>query len=179
MKKLPARKFVFVDEFGANLGMTRRYARALRGKRAVGAVPSNPDPNLTLVLGLRHDGVVAPFTFKGAMDGAAFTTYTETQLGPELQPGDIVFVDGVGAHRSASARAAIAARGATLCILPPYSPDLSPVEKCGAKVKDIIRGVFPRTVEALIDAMGEGIGAVTPSDARGWFASCGYRIDTS
>lgn len=179
VKKLPARRFIFVDEFGTNLGMARRYARALRGKRAVGAMPANPDPNITLVLGLRHDGVVAPFAFQGAMDGPAFTAYAETQLGPELHPGDIVFVDGVGAHRSASARAAIEARGAGLRFLPPYSPDLTPVEKCGAKVKDVIRGMSPRTVAAVIEAMGEGIGAVTPADARAWFAYCGYRADTS
>lgn len=179
VKKLPARRFIFVDEFGANLGMTRRYARALRGQRAVGAVPSNPDPNLTLVLGLRHDGVVAPFTFQGAMNGDAFTAYAETQLGPELNPGDVVFVDRVGAHRTAAARAAIEARGASLRFLPPYSPDLTPVEKCGAKVKDVIRSLSPRTVAAVIDAMGEGIGAVTPADARAWFAYCGYRVNTS
>lgn len=179
VKKLPARRLIFVDEFGANLGMTRRYARALRGKRAVGAVPNNPDPNLTLVLGLRHDRIVAPFAFQGAMDGAAFTTYAETQLGPELRPGDIVFVDGVGAHRVAAARVAIEARGASLRILPPYSPDLTPVEKCGAKVKDVIRGVAPRTVSAVIDAMGEGIGAVTPADAAAWFVYCGYRVNTT
>jgi transposase len=145
----------------------------------MGAVPSNPDPNITLVLGLRHNGVVAPFAFQGAMDGAAFTAYAETQLGPELRAGDIVFVDQVGAHRTNAARAAIEARGASLRFLPPYSPDLTPVEKCGAKVKDVIRGLSPRTVAAVIDAMGEGIGAVTPRDARAWFVYCGYRVDTS
>lgn len=178
MKKLPARKFVFVDEFGANLGMTRRYARALRGKRAVGAVPANPDPNITLVMGLRHDGIVAPFAFEGAMNGDTFTAYAETQLAPHLQPGDIVFVDGLGSHRSRAARAAIEARGAELRILPPYSPDLTPVEKSGSKVKEIVRGMDPRTVAAVIDAMGDGIGAVTAADARAWFASSGYRINT-
>jgi transposase len=178
VKKLPARTFIFVDEFGTNLGMARRYARAPRGKRAVGAVPNNPDPNITLVMGLRHDGVVAPFAFKGAMNGDAFTAYAQTQLAPQLRRGDIVFADRVGAHRSAAARAAIEARGAHLYLLPPYSPDFSPVEKCGSKVKEIIRGMAPRTVAAVIDAMGDGIGAVTPADARAWFASCGYRIKT-
>jgi transposase len=177
VKKLSARKFVFVDEFGTNLGMTRRYARALRGKRAVGAVPDNADPNITLVMGLRHDGIVAPFAFQGAMDGEAFTAYVQTQLAPELHRGDVVFVDGLGAHRTASARAVIEAHGARLEILPPYSPDLSPVEKCGGKVKDVIRGMSPRTVSAVIDAMGDGVGAVTAADARAWFASCGYRIN--
>jgi transposase len=179
VKKLSARKLIFVDEFGTNLGMTRRYARALRGKRAVSAVPSNPDPNITLVLGLRHDGIVAPFAFEGAMNGDAFIAYTQTQLAPELHRGDVVFVDGLGAHRTAPARAAIEARGAHLRILPPYSPDLTPVEKCGAKVKDVIRGLSPRTVSAVIDAMGEGIGAVTAADARAWFEHCGYCNNTN
>jgi transposase len=176
---MPARRFIFVDEFGTNLGMTRRYARAPRGQRAMGAVPANPDPNITLVMGLSHQGVVAPIAFEGAMNGDTFTVYTETQLAPTLHPGDIVFVDGLSAHRTRAARAAIEARGAQLWILPPYSPDLTPVEKCGAKVKEIIRGMSPRTVSAVIDAMGEGIGSVTPADARAWFAWCGYRINTS
>jgi transposase len=130
-------------------------------------------------MGLRHDGVVAPFAFEGAMNGDTFTAYAETQLAPHLEPGDIVFVDRLGPHRTQAARAAVEARGAELRFLPPYSPDLSPVEKCGSKVKEIIRGMDPRTAPAVIDAMGEGIGAVTPADARAWFASCGYRINTS
>jgi transposase len=171
--------FIFVDEFGTNLGMTRRYARARRGERAVGAVPCNPDPNITLVMGLRLQGVVAPLAFEGAMNGDIFSVYVASQLAPELRPGDVVFVDGLGAHRTAAARAAIEAKGARLRILPPYSPDLSPVENCGSKVKEAIRGMAPRTVSALLDAMGDAIGAVTPSDARGWFAHCGYCTDTS
>jgi transposase len=179
VKKLSPRKFIFIDEFGTNLGMTRRYARALRGQRAVGAAPGNPDPNITLVLGLRHDGIVAPFAFEGAMNGDAFNAYAQTQLAPLLKPGDVVFVDGLGAHRTAIARTVIEAKGATLWILPPYSPDLTPVENCGSKVKEIIRGASPCTASAVIDAMGNAIGAVTPADARGWFQHCGYRIDTS
>jgi transposase len=167
-----------VDEFGTNLWMARRYARAPRGERAVGAVPYNPDPNITLVMGLRLEGVVAPFAFEGPMNGDTFIAYAQRQLAPELHRGDVVFVDGLGAHRAALARAAIEAKGASLRILPPYSPDLSPVENCGSKVKEAIRGMSPRTVSAVIDAMGEAIGAVTPTDARGWFSHCGYCIDT-
>ena len=178
MKKLSPRKLIFVDEFGTNLGMTRRYARAPRGQRAVGSAPGNPDPNITLVMGLSCEGVVAPLAFEGAMNGDIFTAYAQTQLGPQLQPGDVVFVDRLGSHRTRAARAAIEARGAQLRLLPPYSPDFTPVEKCGAKVKDVIRGLAPRTVSAVIDAMGEGIGAVTAADARAWFVWCGYRIKT-
>lgn len=179
LKKLPARKFIFVDEFGTNLGMTRGYARSLRGERAVGAVPASPDPNITLVMGLSSEGVVAPFAFEGAMNGDAFTAYVKTQLVPMLKPGDIVFADGLGAHRVRAARDAIEACGAEFSLLPPYSPDLTPVEKCGAKVKDVIRGMDPRSVAAVIDAMGEGIGSVTVADARAWFKWCGYCIDTT
>jgi len=179
VKTLHTSKFVFIDEFGTNLGMTRRYARAPRGERAVGAVPFNPDPNITLVMGLRLDGVVAPFAFEGAMNGDAFNAYTQSQLAPELRAGDVVFVDGLGAHRTAFARAAVEAKGASLRILPPYSPDLSPVENCGSKVKEAIRSMAPRTASAVIDAMGDAIGNVTPTDACGWFTHCGYCIDTS
>jgi transposase len=167
---------VFVDEFGTNLGMTRRYARAPRGVRAHGAVPKNPDPTITLTMGLGAEGVVAPFAFEGTTDGTAFLAYVEKQLVPELKPGQVVLVDNLGAHRTHGVREAIEGANAELIYLPPYSPDFSPVENCGSKVKEAIRADAPRTPAAVYDSMGYAIGAVTPSDARGWFDHCGYRI---
>lgn len=162
-------RFIFVDEFGTNLGMTRRYARAVGGARAVGHAPVNADPNVTLVLGLSSRGIVAPMAMPGAQDGRSFETYVASQLAPRLRPGDVVVVDGLGAHRGRAARAAVHRRGAHYLILPPYSPDLSPVEEAGAKLKSAVRAEAPRSLVDLYDALGRAIGTVTRADARGWF----------
>jgi len=174
LDEVAPQRLIFVDEFGTHLGMSRFYGWAMSGDRAYGAVPCNPDPNVTLVIGLRMDGVVAPLAFKGAMDGPVFLTYAQTQLAPQLQPGDIVLVDGLGAHRKEGVREVIEARGAEYRFLPPYSPDLSPVENCGSKVKQAIRAEEPRTVGALYDAMGRALHSVTAGDARAWFERVGY-----
>lgn len=154
--------------------MTRTHARAPRGQRAHGAVPCNTDPQITLTMGVRLSGVVAPFAFEGATDGVAFRAYVDGQLVPELTPGDVVVVDNLSAHKVVGIREAIQAAGARMMYLPPYSPDLSPVENCGSKVKTILRGEAPRTPSAVYRAMGLAIGAVTSNDARGWFEHCGY-----
>lgn len=156
--------------------MTRRYARAPRGVRAHGAVPTNADPMITLTLGLGSEGVVAPFAFEGTTDGVAFRSYVEGQLVPTLRPGQVVLADNLGAHRTRGVREAIEGAGAELIYLPPYSPDFSPVENCGSKIKESIRADAPRTPSAVYKSMGYAIGAVTPSDARGWFDHCGFRI---
>lgn len=173
------RRHLFLDEFGANLAMTRRYARAPRGDRAPGAVPHNPDPNVTLTMALSPEGIVAPFAFEGATNGEAFVTYIRDQLAPHLRPGDVVLSDNLSAHRAAEACAAVEARGATYDHVPPYSPDLSPVEEAGAKVKAALRAANPRTVEALYCAMGHAIGSVTADDAKGWFSHRASYLDSS
>ena len=155
--------------------MTRRYAWAPRGARAHGAAPTNADPTITLTMGLAMDGVVAPFAFEGTTDGVAFRAYVEGQLVPALRPGQVVLADNLSAHRARGVREAIEGVGAKLMYLPPYSPDFSPVENCGSKVKESIRADAPRTPAAVYKSMGHAIGAVTPSDAHGWFDHCGYR----
>jgi transposase len=164
-----------VDEFGFNLAMTPAYARAPRGHRAYSAVPYNPGRNLTLTVGLRVTGPVAPFVVAGATDGDVFTTYLETQLASEVRRGDVVLVDDLGAHRVAAARALLKARGARLKILPPYSPDFTPVEACGSKMKTFVRRAKPRTEPDVIDAIGWAFATVTRHDARAWFDHYGYR----
>jgi transposase len=156
--------------------MTRRHAWAPRGVRAHGAVPINTDPTITLTIGLGLDGVVAPFAFEGTMDGVAFRAYVEGQLVPALRPGQIVIADNLGSHRTRGVREAIEGAGAKLMYLPPYSPDFSPVENCGSKIKESIRADAPRTPSAVYKSMGHAIGAITPTDARGWFNHCGYCI---
>jgi transposase len=171
---IPPEKLIFIDEFGTHTGMTRTYGRAPRGERTHGAAPCNTDPQITLTMGVRLTGVVAPFAFEGATDGLAFHAYVEGQLAPELAPGDVVVLDNLGAHKVVGVRTAIEAVGARVMYLPPYSPDLSPVENCGSKVKEILRGEAPRSPSAVYQAMGLAISAVSSKDARGWFGRCGY-----
>lgn len=156
--------------------MTPAYARAPRGIRAYSAIPFNPGENITLTLGLSLQGVVAPLAVPGATDGALFREYVERVLVPELRPGNVVIFDNVSAHKVAGVQEAIEAAGARVLPLPPYSPDLSPVENCGSKVKTAIRADSPRTRSDLYDAMGSALRKVTPADVRAWFIHCGYRI---
>jgi transposase len=165
---------IFVDEFGFNLAMTPAYARAQRGERAYSAVPFNPGRNLTLTVGLRVTGPLAPFVVAGATDGDVFTTYVATQLAPQSRPGDIVLVDNLGAHRSTAACAALRAQGIRLEPLPPYSPDFNPVEACGSKIKTLVRRAEPRSEQEVIEAIGQALTKVTPEDARAWFDYYGY-----
>jgi transposase len=154
--------------------MVRRYGRARRGRRAHGRAPCNTDPQITLIVGLNLGGFVEPMAFEGAMNGAIFEAYIRDRIAPRVQPGDVIVVDGLGAHRALGARAAVEERGAKFWILPPYSPDLSPVEACGSKVKEFIRSAAPRSVPQVYQAMGRAIGRVTERDAKGWFQHAGY-----
>jgi transposase len=186
----PARLF-YVDEFGFHLNMTRTYARAPSSERARAAVPFNPGPAITLVMALGLLGVVAPCAFQGAMNGHVFGLYMAEQVIPQLPPDAVIVVDNLPAHHSEDAREALEAHGLVVVdpeddedvdvvdalnkpsvqvwFMPPYSPELSAVEECGSKVKALVRGAEPRSVSDLIAAMGDAIGKVTPSDARGWF----------
>jgi transposase len=169
-------RYVFVDEFGLNLAMTRTRARAPRGVRAVGHVPENYGGNVTLVVGLRLSGPLAPLMFPGAMDGTRWNTYVKQCLAPVLRRGDIVVFDGLGAHRSATAEAALRAHGAVVDRLPPYSPDLSPAEPCGSKLKQAMRAAGARTYEVLVEATGDAFARITQQDAHGWFAHSGCTV---
>lgn len=179
MSKYRAEDLIFIDEFGFNLGMARTHARAPEGIRAYGSIPFNPGKNITLTMGLSLDGVTAPMAVPGSTDGHYFLSYIKQVVVPVLQPGKVVLFDNLAAHKVGGVREAIEATGARLLLLPPYSPDLSPVENCGSKVKGAVRGDAPRTVRAVYEAMGQAIGQVTTSDARGWFAHSGYRLSPS
>ena len=167
---------VFVDEFGATTAMTRRYGWAPAGARVEGAAPG-AWKNVTLIVGLRPTQVVAPFLFEGATDGAAFGTYVPEVLVPELQPGDVVVWDNLQPHKNAQVIAAIEAAGARVEPLPVYSPDLTPVEELGSKVKEFLRSVGARTTRTVIRALGKALGRITPSDIGGWFQDrCAYAM---
>jgi transposase len=167
---------VFVDEFGATTAMTRRYGWAPAGERVAGAAPG-AWKNVTLIVGLRPTEVVAPFMFEGATDGAAFGTYVPGVLVPELQPGDVVVWDNLQPHKNAQVIAAVEAAGARVEPLPVYSPDLTPVEELGSKVKGFLRSVGARTTQTVMAALGTALGQIAPGDIRGWFQDrCAYAM---
>lgn len=167
---------VFVDESGTNLAMTPRSGRAPRGERVVGTVPRNHGPNTTLVAALRLDGITAAMTLEGAMDRLAFDVFVTEILAPSLRPGQVVIWDNLNVHKSAVAQRVIAARGCQLLWLPPYSPDLTPIEQAFSKLKTGLRRSGARTRDALDAAITAALATITPADAQGWFAHCGYPI---
>jgi transposase len=166
----------FIDEAGVNVAMTRLYGRAPRGQRVCGAVPQNYGANVTMLAALSVRGVEAVMTIDGATDAEVFRAYVEHVLCPTLAPGDIVVMDNLRAHKVAGIRERIEACSAQLIYLPPYSPDLSPIEPCWSKLKTLSRAAQARTREALDAAIEQVLAAVTPSDARGWFHHCGYAL---
>ena len=176
MEQIPFERLTFVDESGINLAMTRRYGRAPSGQRVSDSVPADPGVNVTLIGALSSTGGQALMTIAGATTGEVFQAYVEHVLGPTLKPGDVVVMDNLRAHTVASVSEAIAACGAEVVYLPPYSPDLSPIESCWSKLKAASRGAKARTYEALEAALVEAWESVTASDAQGWFTHCGYPI---
>jgi transposase len=166
----------FVDESGVNLAMTRLYGRAPTGERVVGSVPQNYGPNVTVLGALDVHGLHAVMTVDGATDTDVFRTYVKQVLGPTLRPGDMVVMDNLRAHKAVGVQQALARRGARLLYLPPYSPDLSPIELCWSKVKTALRKAKARTREALDSAITGALASITDADAQGWFRHCGYAL---
>jgi transposase len=166
--------FVFVDETGANRGMTPTHARAPRGQRARGRAPAQRGTNVTLVAALSVEGIGAAMTLTGALDRAACEVYVREVLVPRLRPGQLVIWDNVRTHQGATVRALIEARGCRLLFLPPYSPDFSPIEEAFSKLKAFLRRAEARTREALDAAITAALATITAADAHGWFTHCGY-----
>jgi transposase len=171
----PAR-FVWVDETGAHRGLTPRYSRAPRGQRARGTAPRNGGPNRTLLAALTPAGFGPALLLDAAVTGDAFAGYVRHVLAPTLQPGQLVVVDNRRAHHDERARTAIERRGAELWFLPPYSPDLTPIEEGFSKLKAHLRRAEARTDEALSAAIWDGLATVTPPDVRGWYRHAGYPV---
>src|SRR5687767_9511276 len=170
-----ARRLVFVDESGFNTSMTRLYARAPRGKRAYGKVPRNRGKNTTLIAAITLEGAMgASMTVEGATDSEAFEAYVKHFLAPSLEEGQVVVLDGLGAHRTEKVRELVQARGADLVFLPSYSPDFNPIEEAFSKIKTLVRKEGARVREVLAEAIGRALAAVTTEDTAGWFAHAGY-----
>ncbi len=167
-------QLVFIDETWATTNMTRLRGRCPRGERLVAAVPHGHWKTSTFVAGLRTTGLTAPLVLDGAMNGEAFRAYVDQILVPTLTPGDIVIMDNLASHKVAGVREAIEACGASLLYLPPYSPDLNPIEPSFSKLKALIRKEATRTRDALWNAIGRFLPRFGPQECTNYFAKAGY-----
>ncbi len=172
--RLDSAHLVFIDETWATTNMTRPRGRCRRGDRLVAAVPHGHWKTSTFVAALRLKGLAAPLVLDGAINGEAFRAYVEQFLAPTLAPGDIVVMDNLSSHKVAGVREAIEARGAALMYLPPYSPDLNPIEQSFSKLKALIRKAGARTREALWNAIGELVTTFEPNECANYFTNAGY-----
>ena len=165
---------MFIDESGAKSNLTRLWGRCPIGQRLVAKVPHGHWQTSTLISAIRLTGSFAPAVFDGPADTATFHAYVEQNLAPELQPGEIVIMDNLAAHKTPGIASAIQAAGASVLYLPPYSPDFNPIEAMWSKVKSHLRTAAARTFDTLCVAVNEALEQVTPSDCQGFFQNCGY-----
>jgi len=166
--------FVFLDETGASTNMVRRTGWGARGKRLVDAVPHGHWKTTTFVAGLRRSGIVAPLVLDGPVTGPVFRAYVEQMLAPALAPGDVVVMDNLAAHKVAGVQDAIRAVGASLLYMPPYSPDLNPIEQAFAKLKALLRKAACRTRDGLWDTIGALLDAFSPTECQNYLTNSGY-----
>lgn len=154
--------------------MTRLYGRAMLGQRCFDSAPDGRWERTTLLSALRVTGETQSMVFEGAVDTKMYEGYIEKFLLPTLNSGDIVIADNLNVHKSENVKRMVEEAGASYIPLPPYSPDLNPIEKMWSKIKQYLRGIKARTQESLEAAIGYALDTITPEDAQGWFASCGY-----
>ena len=174
VKTVEACKVIVVDECGTHIGMTPLYARAARGQRAFDTTIRNYAHNLTLLSGLRLTGLDASMVIEGPVNTAIFEAYVEQVLCPVLHSGDIVLMDNLSCHKGPRVEALIAQRGASILWLPSYSPDFSPIEHAFSKLKTFLRQAKAQTLDALIEAITQGLLTISDRDAIGWFTDCGF-----
>lgn len=160
-----------------NVDLARRYGRAEGGARVVDDAPVNRPRATTVEAAMGPEGPLAVSTWAGGTTKARFLGWVRGELAPLLRAGDVVAMDNLSAHRAAGVADAVRARGARVLYLPPYSPDLNPVEKMWSKMKALLRGLRARDPGALPGAVGWALAQVTPSDCAGWFRSCGYAVE--
>jgi transposase len=172
--QLDPKKLIFVDETGTSTNMTRVRGRCRRGKRLVAKVPHGHWKMTTFVAALRQSGMTAPFVVDAPMNGEIFLAYLEQCLVPTLSPGEIVSMDNLPAHKVAGVREFIEATGAVLWMLPPYSPDLNPIEQSFSKLKAHLRRAGERSIPALWDQIGTVLQTFTPQECRNYFKHVGY-----
>ena len=174
--RLDPARVVFLDESGVNTGMTRLYGRAVKHRRVIEAVPDTRFHRTTILSSIRLDGTTIPFVFEGALNGDLFRAYVTQWLAPSLKPGDIVIMDNLSSHKVSGVIEAIEATGASVMFLPPYSPDLNPIERMGSKIKAILRKLKVRAKALLEEAIAQAFNAISLSDIAGWFKHDGYGL---
>ena len=165
---------MFIDETWAKTNMTRRHGRCLRGKRLIADAPQGRWHTLTFLAALRADRIDAPCVIDGPINGQSFLAYVEQVLVPTFSPGDIVIIDNLGSHKGKAVRRAIRAAGAKLFFLPPYSPDLNPIEQVFAKLKTLLRKAAERTIEATWQRIGALLQCFTPAECANYIRNAGY-----
>lgn len=175
---LDLNKLVFFDESGVNTLMARLRGRCPKGKRLVDSAPAGRYETLTLMSAVRLEGVVAPMLLDGPVNAETFAGYVQDCLVPALEPDDMLIMDNLPAHKSVRITQAVEDAGCKLVYLPPYSPDLNPIENMWSKVKASLRETAARTFDALVDAVREALHAISLNDCEGYFEHCGYG-DTS
>jgi transposase len=169
-------KLVFVDEMGTNASLSPQYAYSLKGRRAYAQVPRNRGANITLLASMSLEGMGPCLAVEGSTTATVFEAYVEKVLAPSLKHGQIVVVDNLSAHKGERVRKLIEERGCQLLFLPPYSPDFNPIEEAFSKIKGTLRKIQARTREALIEALGVALSAVSTRDAQGFFEHGSYHV---
>jgi transposase len=172
--KVDPARLVFIDETWAKTNMTRTHGRCAVGQRLVDKVPHGHWKTLTFVAALRLDQITAPCVFDGPINGLSFLAYVTQLLTPSLRPGDIVVMDNLGSHKGVAVRQAIRATGAKLFFLPPYSPDLNPIEQMFAKLKTLLRKTAARSIEGTWRGIGELLKQFSPQECANYLANAGY-----
>jgi transposase len=174
LKGVDPGRLVFVDESSTNVALTPRYARAPKGERARGKAPRNRGKNVTLISSVTLEGMGASMSIEGSSDTDSFGLYMREVLAPSLKAGQIILMDNLSVHTSKWVRELIESRGCQLWLLPSYSPDFNPIEEAFSKVKNLLRKMKARTLEALFEATAQALLAVSADDARGYFEHRGY-----
>ena len=172
--RISVSRLVFIDETWVKTNMAPLRGWGPRGQRLKAQAPFGHWKTQTFIAALRHDRIDAPWVIDGPINGALFLLYVEQVLAPTLQPGDVVILDNLGSHKSKAARAAVRARGAHLIFLPPYSPDLNPIEQVFAKLKHLMRKAQPRTVTATWRQVGQFLNCFSPDECANYLANAGY-----
>ena len=176
MKTINPEDLVFIDEAGSTISMTRTYARAPRGQRAIDDVPRNRGNVISMIGALTTTGLAAMMTIEGGTSHEVFVAFIKHVLAKVLRPGMTVVLDNAGAHKVTAVLDAFRELGVRVKFLPPYSPDLNPIELAWSKLKEFLRSAKARTREALDLAIDAGMKAITVRDSRNWIRKCGYAI---
>lgn len=170
-------RLIFIDETSTNTRLTKRTGWSAKGKRFVAYAPFGKWKTQTFIAGLRCHGLTAPFIVDAPMNSRIFETWIDTQLAPTLSQGDVVILDNVGFHKSERAKELVKAKGAWLLFLPPYSPDLNPIEMAFAKLKALLRKRVARSFDAITQALGDIISLFSVAECRNFFKAAGYEAE--